>query len=63
MITLRAGYTTALGDGSLAGAGLSIGPLDLGLARWQAAGAGELRRGGWVGGLGLNFRTRATLVD
>jgi hypothetical protein len=55
IVRARLGASSNFEDGSLVGGGLSLGPLDLGLARWNA---GEAERGGdqkgWIFTFGLS---------
>lgn len=63
--TLRAGYATNLAsgteEGSLLSGGLSLGPLELGVARYSNGQFGGTDREGFIGSFGLNVRTRSTL--
>lgn len=56
-VTLRAGVATGFSDGSLLSGGLSLGPLQLGLAR--VTGGGD--REGWVASIGLAGRSDSTM--
>lgn len=56
-ITARAGLATDLDGASMISGGLSLGPVELGVARLAAPGSESLRRRGWVGAFGLNVGT------
>lgn len=49
----RAGYAAGNDGGSMFGGGLSIGPLDLGVARYQRSEIDDVRTRGWVATWGL----------
>ena len=59
LLALRAGFATDLGDGSMLAAGLSLGPIDVGLAKLTNATADSATRDGWIGTAGLGFRGKA----
>lgn len=58
-ITLRAGVATDFSDGSLLSGGLSLGPIQLGLARVTSGGAEQ--REGWIATIGLAGRSDSTM--
>jgi hypothetical protein len=58
--TLRAGAATDLDGRAMLSGGLSLGPLELGIAR-TTGGAEGTEAGGWTASLGLSARSRATL--
>ena len=49
----RAGYAAGSDGGSMFGGGLSVGPLDLGIARYQRSEIDDVRARGWVATWGL----------
>lgn len=58
VITLRAGLSTNLDEGSLMTAGLSLGPIQFGVGRLDnGSGAGGADREGWVATFGLSTRS------
>jgi hypothetical protein len=57
LITLRAGYATNLDRGSMLSGGLTVGVLELGIARLDDGPFDTARRRGWVGAAGINVRT------
>jgi Family of unknown function (DUF5723) len=60
VITLRAGLATDLEDGNMLSGGLSLGPLQLGIARVNS-GAGVTERSGWIATVGLGGRSDSTM--
>jgi hypothetical protein len=60
VITLRAGLATDLEDGSMLSGGLSLGPIQLGIAR-IVTGTGDEERDGWIATFGLGGRSDTTL--
>jgi hypothetical protein len=58
LVTLRAGLASDLDAGSLLSGGLSLGPLQLGVAR-VSRGTGDESRSGWIGTVGLAGRSDA----
>jgi hypothetical protein len=54
---LRAGFASDLGGGSLVSGGLSLGPIDLGVARLQDGSDVAGTRSGWIAVFGLGTRT------
>lgn len=60
LVTLRAGVASDLSDGTMLSGGLSLGPLQLGVAR-VSAGAGAEKREGWVATLGLAGRSNSVM--
>jgi hypothetical protein len=63
LVTLRLGASTNLAEGNILGAGLRLGALDLGIARFKTAGVldEDADRDGLVGSFSVNVRTRGTL--
>jgi hypothetical protein len=59
IITLRAGLATDLEDGSVLSGGLSLGPIQLGVAR-IATGSADDERSGWIATFGLGGRSDTT---
>jgi Family of unknown function (DUF5723) len=60
IVTLRAGLATDLEDGSMLSGGLSLGPVQLGVARITTGGRnGE--RDGWIATFGLGGRSDTTM--
>jgi hypothetical protein len=58
VVTLRAGFSTDLDEGNLLTAGLSLGPINLGVGRLDnGAGAGGAGREGWVASFGISTRS------
>ncbi len=61
LATLRGGVATDLREARMLSGGLSLGPLQVGVARtWQSLPNGA-ERSGWVGDFGLSVRTTVTL--
>lgn len=54
--TARVGYSSDLHEGSILGGGLTLGPVDLGLARFTNGRADGASRNGWMGSFGLSVR-------
>ncbi len=54
--TLRAGYSTDMDAGSLLSGGVTLGPLDLGIARFDNGEVDGASRNGWVASFGLSVR-------
>jgi Family of unknown function (DUF5723) len=59
IITLRAGLSTDMEDGSMLSGGLSLGPIQLGVAR-VATGSADDERSGWIATFGLGGRSDTT---
>lgn len=57
LITVRAGYASNLEDGSLVSGGLTLGPMQLGLARLNDGQLEGATRSGWIGSFGVGVRT------
>jgi hypothetical protein len=55
ILTFRAGYAAANDGGSLLGGGFSLGPLDLGVARYQQSAEEGGQIHGWIATLGLGM--------
>mgnify|MGYP006210510607 CR=1 FL=1 len=53
LMVLRAGYATNLEEGSMVSGGLSLGPIQVGLARLDDGMHQGSPRGGWIGTFGL----------
>ncbi|MEX2583340.1 MAG: hypothetical protein WD766_08695 [Gemmatimonadota bacterium] len=53
IISVRAGYAGANDGGNMLSGGLSIGPLDLGVARYQHSDIDDTRTRGWIATFGL----------
>ena len=60
IVTLRAGFATDMEDGTLLSGGLSLGPIQLGVAR-ITAGSGDDERSGWIATFGLGGRSDTTM--
>jgi hypothetical protein len=60
LITLRAGFATDMEDGTLLSGGLSLGPIQLGVAR-VTSGSGGDERSGWIATFGLGGRSDTTM--
>ncbi|HEX6372111.1 MAG TPA: DUF5723 family protein [Longimicrobium sp.] len=56
VVTLRAGFATDMEDGTLLSGGLSLGPIQLGVAR-VTSGSGDAERSGWIATFGLGGRS------
>lgn len=56
--TVRLGLSSDLEDGSILGGGVTLGPVDLGVARLTTGEDGGSSRNGWIGSFGLSVRTR-----
>jgi hypothetical protein len=56
IVTLRAGFATDMEDGTLLSGGLSLGPIQLGVAR-LTSGSGDAERSGWIATFGLGGRS------
>lgn len=56
--TVRLGISSDMEDGSILGGGLSLGPVDLGLARFTSGSEGAADRNGWIASFGLSARSR-----
>ncbi|HEX7050330.1 MAG TPA: hypothetical protein VF188_09030 [Longimicrobiales bacterium] len=56
--SVRAGVATDLGDGVLLGGGLSLGPLDMAIARVYDGEVDGATRSGWMGTVGLRLSGR-----
>jgi hypothetical protein len=62
LVTLRAGASTNLDEGSMLGAGLKLGVLDLAVAKFNTVGdLVDSERDGWAGSFSINVRTRGTI--
>jgi hypothetical protein len=61
VLTLRAGYATNLDDGSLLSGGISLGPIEIGVARLDDGQYDSATRSGWIGAVGLSIQTRSTM--
>ncbi|MEX0912167.1 MAG: hypothetical protein WD737_10285 [Gemmatimonadota bacterium] len=53
IIKLRAGYAVANDGGNMLTGGLSLGPLDIGVARFQLSDLDDVRTRGWIATFGL----------
>lgn len=60
VVTLRAGFATDMEDGTLLSGGLSLGPIQLGVAR-VTSGSGDDERSGWIATFGLGGRSDTTM--
>lgn len=60
VVTLRAGFATDMEDGTLLSGGLSLGPIQLGVAR-VTSGSGDGERSGWIATFGLGGRSDTTM--
>ena len=60
IVTLRAGLATDMEDGSILSGGLSLGPVQLGVAR-VSTGSGDEERSGWIATFGLGGRSDSTM--
>lgn len=60
LVTLRAGFATDMEDGTLLSGGLSLGPIQLGVAK-ITTGAGDDERSGWIATFGLGGRSDTTM--
>lgn len=60
VVTLRAGFATDMEDGTLFSGGLSLGPIQLGVAR-VTSGSGDAERSGWIATFGLGGRSDTTM--
>lgn len=60
VVTLRAGFATDMEDGTLLSGGLSLGPIQLGVAR-LTSGSGNDERSGWIATFGLGGRSDTTM--
>lgn len=60
VVTLRAGFASNLDDGSLVSGGLSLGPVTLGLARFQNGSVENADREGWIFTFGISGRSNST---
>jgi hypothetical protein len=60
IVTLRAGLATDLEDGSVLSGGLSLGPIQLGVAR-ITTGSADDQRSGWIATFGLGGRSDTTM--
>lgn len=61
LLTLRAGAATNLERGSMLSAGVTLGAMELGLARLRDERADGVARNGWVGSFGLTIGTRTLM--
>lgn len=61
LLVLRAGYATNLDDGSMLSGGLSLGPIELGVAKLEDGSYDTATRNGWIGAVGLSIRTRSVM--
>jgi hypothetical protein len=60
IVTLRAGFASDMEDGTLLSGGLSLGPIQLGVAR-ITSGSGNDERSGWIATFGLGGRSDTTM--
>jgi hypothetical protein len=60
VVTLRAGFASNLDDGSILSGGLSLGPLQMGLARWSNGSVEDADRKGWIFTFGISGRSNST---
>jgi hypothetical protein len=60
VVTLRAGLATDMEDGTLLSGGLSLGPIQLGVAR-VTSGSGDGERSGWIATFGLGGRSDTSM--
>jgi hypothetical protein len=60
LLAVRAGFASDLGGGTLLSGGLTLGPLELGVARVQDGELDATSRSGWIGAAGLTFRAGPT---
>lgn len=56
--TARVGASTNLEDGSLLGGGITLGPVDVGVAKLSGEGSDGTEREGWIASFGLSARPR-----
>lgn len=61
LITVRAGYATNLEEGTMISGGVSLGPIQVGVAKLQDGMFDGASRSGWMGTFGLGVRTREPL--
>ena len=55
--TVRVGYSSDLDEGSILGGGLTLGPIDLGVAKLTTGSEeDDATRNGWIGSFGLSVR-------
>ena len=59
-LTLRAGFATDMEDGTLLSGGLSLGPVQLGVAK-VTTGSGDDERSGWIATFGLGGRSDSSM--
>lgn len=57
-VTARIGASTSTDDASMIGGGLTLGPVDLGLARFTNGKVDNASRNGWLASFGLSVRAR-----
>ena len=55
ILGLRAGYSTANDGGNMVTGGFSLGPLDVGVAKYQQKDAGDIATRGWIATFGLGM--------
>jgi len=60
IVTLRAGFATDMEDGTLLSGGLSLGPIQLGVAK-VTSGSGDSSRSGWIATFGLGGRSDTSM--
>ena len=60
IVTLRAGFASDMEDGTLLSGGLSLGPIQLGIAK-VTTGSGDDERSGWIATFGLGGRSDTTM--
>jgi hypothetical protein len=60
IVTLRAGFATDMEDGTLLSGGLSLGPIQLGIAK-ITTGSGDDERSGWIATFGLGGRSDTSM--
>ncbi|CAN5671626.1 hypothetical protein BH23GEM6_BH23GEM6_10000 [soil metagenome] len=61
LVTLRAGYATNLDGGNMTTGGLSLGVLQIGLARLHDEQVDGFERAGWIGTFGISVGTTGTM--
>ncbi|HEU0012961.1 MAG TPA: DUF5723 family protein [Longimicrobium sp.] len=62
IVTLRAGLASDLGGGSMLSAGLTLGPIQIGIARLASEAVdGSGKREGWVGSFSLSGRSTSVM--
>lgn len=61
LVTLRAGYATDAADANLLSGGVSLGPIHLGLARFENGSVGSAERSGWIATFALGTGSNSTM--